>query len=185
MRRPGCGACGRNARRGGRRDRRIAVQRHQHPICRRTTAIERWLHGPLLFSGGCTVRCCVRVTTQSGHAFWSPTIDSTTGVKPALPIALCASEYFCPVTSEDELATATPPWLPVVGNTEVNAWGVCGAVASRRCSNYLKRSAFSPGSTGPARMPRCRWQAPLPRSVARQRYPLRERLPWRREWQAV
>ena len=54
-----------------------------------------WLvEEPLLFSGACTVRCCVRVTTQSGHANWSPTVDWTTGVKPAPLIALRASEYF-------------------------------------------------------------------------------------------
>ena len=63
---------------------------------------------PLLFAGAAMVRCCVRVTTQSGHAFWSPTVVSTTGVKPAPLIALCASLYFCPVTSGDESATATP-----------------------------------------------------------------------------
>src|SRR5258708_7010710 len=66
---------------------------------------------PLLFAGGCTVRCCVRVTTQLGHASWSPTVDCTTGVKPAPVIAVCASEYFCPVTLGGEPATATP--LPV------------------------------------------------------------------------
>jgi hypothetical protein len=38
---------------------------------------------PLLSGGGCTIRFCVRVTTQSGHAFWSPTVDSTTGRIPA------------------------------------------------------------------------------------------------------
>src|SRR6185437_1500757 len=38
---------------------------------------------PPLFSGGSTVRFCVRVTRQSGQAFWSPTVDSTTGVMPA------------------------------------------------------------------------------------------------------
>ena len=43
---------------------------------------------PLLFSGGCTVRCCVRVTMQSDHAFWSPTVDTTTGLNPALLSAL-------------------------------------------------------------------------------------------------
>jgi hypothetical protein len=43
---------------------------------------------PLLSAGGCTVRFCVRVTMQSGHAFWSPTVDTTTGLNPALLSAL-------------------------------------------------------------------------------------------------
>jgi hypothetical protein len=63
---------------------------------------------PLLLAGAATVRSLVRVTTQSGHANWSPTVDSTTGVKPAPLIALFASLYFCPVTSGDVAATATP-----------------------------------------------------------------------------
>jgi hypothetical protein len=43
---------------------------------------------PLLSAGGCTVRFCARVTTQSGQAFWSPTVETTTGLKPALLSAL-------------------------------------------------------------------------------------------------
>jgi hypothetical protein len=39
---------------------------------------------PPLLGGGCTVRFCAWVTTQSGHDFLSPTVDSTTGLSPAL-----------------------------------------------------------------------------------------------------
>ena len=64
---------------------------------------------PLLSAGGCTgLRSCARVTMQSGQAFWSPTVDCTTGLSPALLSAPCASEYFCPVTSV-VAADATPP----------------------------------------------------------------------------
>jgi hypothetical protein len=62
---------------------------------------------PLLSGGGCTVRFCARETTQEAHAFWSPTVVDTTGVKPAPLSALWASAYFCPVTSGPESATAT------------------------------------------------------------------------------
>ena len=63
---------------------------------------------PLLFCGGGTMCCCVPVMMQLGHANWSPTVDLTTGVKPAPEIVLWALEYVCPTTFGGVPATAAP-----------------------------------------------------------------------------
>jgi hypothetical protein len=49
---------------------------------------------PELFGGAGTVRCTWLETTQSGQAFWSPTVVDTTAVKPAPLMAEEASLYF-------------------------------------------------------------------------------------------
>jgi hypothetical protein len=57
----------------------------------------------------------MKVTTQSGQAFRSPTAVETTGSNPALLKAEEASLYFWPLTSGDELAAAAGTWPAVRG----------------------------------------------------------------------
>ena len=83
---------------------RFAVQRHQHLVGRRATAVFRWLHGPLLRPGDDAVRPCLLVADRRLHDRLE-----TGAAHRTLRVGVLLSRHV-----GDEAATATP--LPAMAS---------------------------------------------------------------------